>query len=213
MTFSFLMTTLVYGLAQNRMVDPRMDLWAVIGQEAAGWTLAFAGVFFGLVLFDRWSYSHKRNLPAGLMTSLMANASRTIGFGLLAYMMANLFMIRDYFGLAWLSKVLFYGWIFCSVCFVVFTLKSFWQGMQYFLCPRSACADQEDANKMGSKPACEIRKARVLEEVYEVPEIHKLQGTIQVSEIYEVQEIQNFLVLCQPLKGQPAMELVSRTEV
>ena len=94
MTFSFLMTTLVYGLAQNRMVDPRMDLWAVIGQEAAGWTLAFAGVFFGLVLFDRWSYSHKRNLPAGLMTSLMANASRTIGFGLLAYCYSSLYIVQ-----------------------------------------------------------------------------------------------------------------------
>ncbi len=204
---------LVYGLAQNMMADPRLDLWAVILQEAAGWTLVFAGLFFGFILFDRWSYSYKRDLPAGLMTGLMANASRTIAFGLLAYLMANLFLIRDYFELAWLADVLFYGWIFCSFCFVVFTLKSFWQGTQYFLSPRLVRANQEDAAKANGKTAREVRQARVLKEVYEVPEIRELQGTIQVNEIYEVQEIQDFLVLCQPHEAKPAMELVSSAEV
>ncbi|GEM_PF-7131414 len=136
MTFSFLMAVLLYMAGWNPMLDSRFDGWAGTIKQGLVAALIFAGIFLLAILLDRWSYTQNRPLPKGFMTDLMTNSSRTIGFGLLACVLTNALLVRDFFGLAWLSSLLFYSWVFFGLCFLIFLVRSVWQGSQYFLTSR-----------------------------------------------------------------------------
>lgn len=136
MTFSFLMAVLLYMAGWNPMLDSRFDGWVRTIEQGLAGALIFAGLFFLAILLDRWSYTQNRPLPKGFTIDLMTNSSRTIGFGLLACVLTKALLARDFFGMAWLSSLLFYSWVFFGLCFLIFLIRSVGQGSRYFLTSR-----------------------------------------------------------------------------